>query len=252
MAERLTSSYPNTRKKLINNEPFEYAHLVKFERPSKEYKKGKPSTNAVNYAYFTDAARDLSFDDQSKDNDGTANGTQTYIANKISKIGGYSETIEARASGMQLEVSAETLNNSINSTAITAVASSMTITIAAAVGKDAPNFIDKGFTEGDKIYVSGGTNGGRYFNVTGIKSSGTTLVVTNIGTTGATQLVDQSTGTSITISIVSDELKGALTEVNDTDTLKSYVNRDVWVYKAFINPEDGTILDNLPVLIFKE
>ena len=48
MAERLTSSYPNTRKKLINNESFEYAHLIKFERPSKEASKGKPSTNAAN------------------------------------------------------------------------------------------------------------------------------------------------------------------------------------------------------------
>ena len=80
MAERLTSSHPNTRKKLINNEPFEYAHLIKFERPSKEYVKGTPSTNAANYAYFTDAARDLSFDDQTLDDEGDANGTQTYIA----------------------------------------------------------------------------------------------------------------------------------------------------------------------------
>ena len=32
MAERSVGT--NTRKKLINNEPFAYAHLVKFERPS--------------------------------------------------------------------------------------------------------------------------------------------------------------------------------------------------------------------------
>ena len=33
--------------------------------------------------------------------------------------------------------------------------------------------------------------------------------------------------------------------------MKSYANRDVWVYKAFLNPETGAILDSIPVLIFK-
>ena len=35
MSERSVGT--NTRKKLINNEPFAYAHLVKFERPVQPY-----------------------------------------------------------------------------------------------------------------------------------------------------------------------------------------------------------------------
>ena len=60
----------------------------------------------------------------------------------------------------------------------------------------------------------------------------------------------KSSGTSITLSIVSDELQGPLGETN-LNTLKSYANRDVFVYKAFIDPDDGTLIDSSAVLIFK-
>ena len=95
MAERTVGT--NTRKKLINNEPFGYAHLVKFERPSTTPANGKYTTDAKRYGYFTDAAHNLDFDDQSHNTAGNSNGTQTYIAGKLMSVGTYSETIEARA-----------------------------------------------------------------------------------------------------------------------------------------------------------
>ena len=68
--------------------------------------------------------------------------------------------------------------------------------------------------------------------------------------TGTSSISSQSAGPAITLSIVSDELQGPLGETN-LSTVKSYANRDVWVYKAFLNPETGAILDSTPVLIFK-
>ena len=66
---------------LVSNGEFEYAHLIKFERPNAPDNL-QFRTNANRYAYFTDAARDISFDDASIDHDGNANGAQIYRANR--------------------------------------------------------------------------------------------------------------------------------------------------------------------------
>ena len=237
MAERTVGT--NTRKKLINNEPFAYAHLVKFERPSATLTNGTFSTDAKRYAYFTDASHNISFDDLSNDTLGNNNGTQTYIANKLLDVGTYSETIQARASGMSITVAAESLNNAVTSSSITMTSS--TITVPTGI-----DLVREGFREGDKVFISGGTNSGHYVKVTGIKSNNTVLNVSNIDNT----LQTQSSGTSITLSIVSDELQGPLGERN-LNTLQSYANRDVFVYKAFLDPDDGTLIDSSAVLIFK-
>ena len=242
MAERSVGTA--TRKKLINNEPFAYAHLVKFERPSSVLRNGKFSTDAKRYAYFTDAPHNLDFDDQSDNTAGNNNGTQTYIANKLLNVGTYSETIEARASGMTLEMAAETLNNAITSTGISMT--STTITVPAGI-----DLVREGFREGDKIFISGGTNSGKYVNVTGIKTNNTVLTVSeSLDAASGVNLATQSAGASITLSIVSDELQGPLGETNLT-AAKSYANRDVFVYKAFLDPDTGAILDSTPILIFK-
>ena len=238
MAERQLST--DLRKVLINNEPFSYCHLIKFERPSKAMLNGKFSTDAVRYAYYTDAGHNIAFDDGSLDTDGNANGSQTYIADKILNVSAYSETVEARASGMTLEFAAESLNLSVTSSEITV--SSSTLSVPTTAGID---FVQKGFREGDKILVTGGANSGRHFKITGIKNSNTQLVLATIDDT----LSNQSTGTSITLQVVSDELKGPIGEINDS-SLKSYHNREVFVYKAFLNPETGAVT-GAPVLIFK-
>ena len=83
MAERNISNSA-LRTALINGEPFEYAHLVKFERPFVPFK-GKARTNANRYVYLTDGQRDLDYDGD------------TYNASGILTIGGYSETTQAKA-----------------------------------------------------------------------------------------------------------------------------------------------------------
>ena len=237
MSERAVGT--NTRKKLINNEPFAYAHLVKFERPSSTLKNGNYSTDAKRYAYFTDASYNINFDDQSYNTAGGSNGSQVYIAGKLLNVGTYAETVQARASGMNLTIAAESLNNAVTSAAISMTSNTITV-------GDNLDLVTEGFREGDKVFISGGNNSGKYVNVTGIKTNNTVLLVSNIDTTQVTQ----NAGTSITLSIVSDEMQGPLGETN-LSTVKSYANRDVWVYKAFLDPETGTVLDSTPVLIFK-
>ena len=120
MAERSLNT--TLKKRLINNEPFVYAHLIKYERPAAADVSGKHSTDAKRYAYLTDGMVNIVFDDGSYATDGTtANGNQTYIADKIYKIGSYSETSQAKATGMTLELGAESLNNSITASMVTAV-----------------------------------------------------------------------------------------------------------------------------------
>ena len=64
MAERLTSSNLALKKRLINNEPFAYAHLIKFERPRKiKQTSSLINTDSRRYGYLTDAAFNISFDE---------------------------------------------------------------------------------------------------------------------------------------------------------------------------------------------
>lgn len=82
---------------LINNVALKYCHLIKFERPSRPDSSGKVSTSKERYTYLSDASRSVSFDDGSTDLNGTANGPQTYIPNKILKVSPVSEQVEAKA-----------------------------------------------------------------------------------------------------------------------------------------------------------
>ena len=58
MAERSINAA--IKSKLVANEPFQYAHLVKFERPF-DPKDGEFRTDTNRYAYYTDAAHDITF-----------------------------------------------------------------------------------------------------------------------------------------------------------------------------------------------
>ena len=238
MAERSLST--DLRKALINNEPFEYCHLIKFERPSKALLNGKFSTDAVRYAYYTDAAHNISFDDGSSNTAGNSNGSQTYIADKILSVSSYSETVEARASGMTLEFAAESLNLSVTSSKITV--SSSTLSVPASSGID---FMERGFREGDKVLITGGANNGKHFKILGLKTNNTAMTLSVIDDA----ISNQSINTTVKVSVASDELKGPIGEVND-GSLKSYHNREVFVYKAFLNQDTG-IITGSPVLIFK-
>ena len=112
------------RNSLLTEEPFAYAHLVKFEKPLKT-DGGKSARRAKDYLYLTDGSHDILFNDGSSDVSDNANGAQTYIANKLSKVGSVTETIQAKASSMTLNVSAAALKTTLT-TALTTTSSSLT------------------------------------------------------------------------------------------------------------------------------
>ena len=214
-----------TKKRLINNETFAYAHLIKFERPFPMEKTGQASTDARRYGYLTDAAFNISFDDGTTDVLGVSNGAQIYYADKIFGVGSYSESADPKATSMTLTLGAESLYNSVTA--------SMQIT-GTTITASGINFIEEGFREGDKILVSngGGSNTNREYKVTGIKTNGTVLSISTIDDV----VSNMGSAASTTIKIVSDEIKGPLVEMDNQDNRKSYHNRSVFVYKVFLDP----------------
>jgi hypothetical protein len=243
-----------TKKRLINNEPFVYAHLIKYERPRKiPNVSSVTNTDAARYSYLTDAAFNISFDDGTTDISGNSNGAQTYVADKVFSVGGYQEVVDPKATSITLTLAAETLFNSITNSSITMSNSNSTITVPSSI-----NLVEEGFREGDKILITGGTNSGKTAVITGIKTNGTVMTVNKVlkPTTDDADLFDnssisdQSSGTSITIKIDSDELKGPLVEIDNQSNLKSYHNRQVFVYKVLLDPTDNSII-GAPYLTFK-
>ena len=98
---------------LLNNDEFNYAHLVKFEKPTVQEILGKTSRKANTYAYITDSAFDIVWDDGSKDAENNANGNQNYNANKLQKVGSVSETTEAKSSNITIVLDSTSLGASL-------------------------------------------------------------------------------------------------------------------------------------------
>ena len=142
---------------LVSNSEFEYAHLIKFERPfpietdaNGVKQMSTFRTNANRYAYFTDASRDISFNDASTDHEDQSNGSQIYRANRVKSIGSYSETTSPRATNMALTLSGDHLGTSLS---ITGDFGSAAFTVATTFhdDADATDLVDFGFREGDKV-----------------------------------------------------------------------------------------------------
>ena len=250
---------------LVSNSEFEYAHLIKFERPfpietNADGRKVMSTfrTNANRYAYFTDASRDISFNDQSTDHENQSNGSQIYRANRVKSIGSYSETTAPRATSMALTLSGDHLGTSLS---ITGDFGSAAFTVATTFhdDADATDLVDFGFREGDKVKIT--KNSGNFS--TGVSS--VTYIITGFAsdnrkmtfaTTGADADDDTTyptdSGVSVTISLESDEIKAVLNE-KETNSLAnpSFLNREVFVHKVFIDPETGDIVGNSSILIFK-
>jgi len=111
----LRNLHPDLVASLQANEPFNYFHLVKFEKPKKSGKDGAIAALPTDYAYITDAPHNVSWDE------GT--GTfQNYISGKLLSVGTVTETTEARASNMSIKL-ATTALGAYASTSVKGVAS---------------------------------------------------------------------------------------------------------------------------------
>ncbi len=230
--------HADVRAMLMANQPFEYAHLIKFERPSRpDSLTGKTSTASVRYTHLTDASRDIGFDDGSKDLNGVSNGSQTYLANKILKVSEVSESVEAKASNYTLTLDGNGIGAELG-------AQNMTVTVVSTGVYDI-EILDKlvdpifqGFREGDKIELYGGLTGS--FNIDTFRSNNI-VRVKKIDTT-------LTAGTySVGFKLSSEEIKSILLDKNGAN-YSSFINREVFIYRLY--QQNGATVGN-PILLFK-
>lgn len=230
--------HPDLRSLLLSGEPFEYAHLIKFERPSRpDSASGLTSTASVRYTHLTDASRDIGFDDESKDSNGVSNGSQTYRANKVLKVSEVSESIEAKASNFSITVDGNGLGAEIG-------AQPMTISTAGADLFDIaiPNSlvdpVAEGFREGDKIEFYGAQTG--TFNIESFRANNV-IRVSKIDT-------DLTVGSHVVgFRLSSEEIKSILLDKTLLE-YASFINREVFIFKVF---QKNGLTVGTPVLLFK-
>ena len=203
------------RTSLLDNSPYIYINLVKFERPEVSLADGSVDPS---YSYITDAPYNIDY-----------NG-DTYIANKLISIGGVQESIEARATTTSIKLSSLALGTAYSGT----------------INVNASNYIETdvdlaelGFCEGDKVHITGGTNDDKYVVIDSFQEASISdlpnskINVTPVNTT-------LSTASASTIILASEELT-ALISNKEATSYANYLNREVYIYQAHLNPETGAI-----------
>ena len=229
---------------LENNDPHTYVHLIKFEKPSVEtevaYKSGaKPSRRANTYSYLTDGGYPVSFDDESVPSDGgTANGTQVYLPGKVISVGTVSETIEAKASTMSIQLAASALSTTVLDTFTITTIGSTTVT-------GTVDLFEAGFSVGDTVEFlnNQAANHGVYVRIDEFSNANKTFTYTVISGT-----ITGESNTQYTLSFASEEIT-SLTQGKEATNYSNYLNREVFIYRAHINTS-GVIIGK-PFVIFK-
>ena len=218
---------------LVANEPFEYAHLVKFERPFAP-KDGKFRTNARRYVYLTDASRDITFQGN------------TYIANRIKTVGNYAETTEARATNMNLTLSGEPLGVKFTTTGDLS-SGAFAINSGQLVDGDLVDFVAAGFIEGDKVKItkSNGTSfsdgdTSKIFIISAFTNNNQNLTLERTGTDSDDSAFVTLNDALLTFELVSEELTGATLDLSGATP--SFLNREVFIYKVFFRPDNPSVI----------
>jgi len=215
------------------NVPLTYAHLIKFERPRKSAGIfGVSSSEEFDYTYLTDAGHDIS---------AYVGGTAaTYIANKITKVGGTNETIKAKASSTTIVLDSSSLDAHVTSPIITA--SPVTVGSNGSLISTNTNFVDEGFREGDKISLLGPSSQIDYVRINTFTNEGLGFKFTALEAYSGSNTTDYSSTTTLQhITLVSEELT-SLTDVSDrgSQSYSNYINREIYIYKVFIAAEHLT------------
>ena len=234
---------PTLLNALHNNTPFIYAHLVKFERPALTSVPGSASTfslnNAENFAYFSDGAFDIVFDDGTKNSAGVANGPQTYVANKLLSMGNISDSTDIKTTSTNLVLDATPIDTSFTgSLDVTATE------IRGGLSEPVGTFEELGFRVDDKIVISGYS--GSELRITGFTSNGSASAMTyvNVGTTTQPTF----SGQVKTITLKSEEITG-LIHSSVIDKV-SFIHRRVTIYKAFFYAESPHLFIGSPLELF--
>ena len=231
---------------LLTEDPFLYAHLVKFENVPDD-PSGRIGEKASDYSYISDASFDIKFNDGSKSLAGDANGEQTYIANRLAKVGTISETTEAKVSNVNLIISSIALSSQFAGSATNTVTISNSSSSGCSIQiAGVASWTDLGFSEGDKITIySVDSNNGKSVTISGFTSNNNTA--TCIYPSATTDNV--SAVTNYNIILETNEVAAILNDPASA-SYNGYINREVTIYKAHIDPDTGVII-GAPYTLFK-
>ena len=233
---------------LLAEDPFLYAHLVKFERVP-ESADGQIAEKASDYSYITDASFDIAWNDGSKNLEGDNNGEQTYIAGSLTKVSNVSETTEAKVSNVTLQISSIALGSQFVGSAtnrLTVINSGANVAhlriLDSATNDD---WVSLGFSEGDQVKIlSDDSNSNKSATITHFINDNYTAVCKH-----PSSVTTNVTALDYTIVLDSSEVKSVLNDPT-SGSYNGYINREVSVYKAHIEPDTGKIIGN-PYMLFK-
>lgn len=234
--------HPDLEAALVNNVPIKYAHLIKFERPSKpDNLTGLVSTSKQRYTYLTDGSINVTFDDGSTSLNGVPNGPQVYLANKVLKVGAIQEQTKATAGQTSIVIDGTALGAKLQASVQISLVSAGIWDLQFQAPITMQDVLEEGFREGDKVNVL--ISGSTYpVNISSFRADNTIRVV-KID-------VDLPTGAhSVVLALSSEEVISILLNKNDPE-YASFINREVFIYKAYFNADTNTII-GAPVDLFK-
>ena len=233
MADRTLDTALKTS--LIDNDPYSYFHLIKFEKPKAVASSGFVSGKATDYAYITDATINVDFDDLSKDSKQNLNGSQTYVANKVLKVGTVNETTQAKASNMSLVLSGTAIGTVITTNAAFTTSSMTTTT----------DLLEAGFQEGDVVLLesTGNANNNKYVRINTFTNDNKTVSLTPMDTS----LTAVSGNQEYALSFASEEISSLIGNKEATNYV-NYVNREVMIYRAHSYPSNVYAADGTTIL----
>jgi hypothetical protein len=232
----LRDLHTDIKSALIENTPLNVFHLVKFEKPSNlEIESAK----AEDYVYLTDAFHDVEY---------LGN---TYTAGGLLKIGKVQETTEAKASNINLEVSATKLGvSSIVYVSSSTLGTTCTLTIDIDLFKS-------GFYPGDTVKFISRTNSLDYYvaRLDKLYSNGTKVDITLIETYENNEKIYPvvpriASLASYRVEYASPEVQSIVSSSSDSLNYSNYVNRTVEIFRVYSNTSTGVRIGE-PVTLFK-
>ena len=228
---------------LNNNDPLLVYHLIKFEKPSQL---DHEAVSATDYVYLTDAPYPVTYD------------SQTYHPGGVIKVGKVPENTEAKATTLNLILSATKLGKQ---TGLFTLTNSSSISSGAS-GDVSVNldFFKSGFYPGDIVTftpaVSGGPTPTFKARIDSIKEDGTKLGITNLEDSAVSTFSSVSYRAKFDSSEINALVEGGLDNSNSGQSTFSpisfdnYINRSVTIYRVFANPSTGVQIAD-PFILFK-
>ena len=231
---------------LANNDPLLVYHLVKFEKPSQLAMEAEKETD---YVYLTDAPYPVQYP--------TPLGP-TYLPGGLLKVGKVPESTEAKATNMNLTLSATKLGK--KSIAVGVYLGADVAAGSAGIFHVQIDLFKSGFYPGDDVTFTKRSDGSKFkVRIDRLAESSLHTQAVHFTNLESVTISDFSL-TSFDIEYDSAEVNaliaGGVTEDSNGNTVFSpvsfdnYINRHVTIYRVFANPSTGAHIGD-PVLLFK-